>query len=173
MKKTHIILLLSASISLLCGCNRTKPQSPRHKTPPRDTIQTALLLLNQRMAEEADLELMQYVNRQTENYTLDANGFWYKITSRTDLPQLQKEQNIRVKVRIFTLQDHLLSDMEEVICIGKKQVIPAIEEVLPLLCENETCLLLAPWYVAFGPVGSKTVPPYTNIKIELQTEKYN
>lgn len=133
----------------------------------------ALVLLNQRMAEEADKELIRYINGQTADYTLDTYGFWYRFTTRTDAPRLQKEQTVTVQARIYTLQDRLLADIEETVVVGKKQVIPAIEQMLPLLREGESCVLLAPWYTAFGAVGSDAVAPYTNVKIELQTINCN
>ncbi|MCM1034897.1 MAG: FKBP-type peptidyl-prolyl cis-trans isomerase [Paludibacter sp.] len=172
MRRTTFITIL-AGILLLYGCNKTKPQAPSHRTEQNDTTQLALVLLNQRMAEEADKELIHYIQQEPDTYTLDTYGYWYRYNNHTQLPHLQKDQYVVVKAQIYDLQDQLLTDSEETICIGKKQVIPVIDQMLPQLREGEECTLLAPWYTAFGPIGSDAVPPYTNVKIKLQTQTIN
>lgn len=165
MKSSTIIILASC---LLVSCQRTKPQAPSHHAE-QDSVKVAMLLVTQRLAEEADKELTQYASRTNGEYTLDDFGFWYKYLKRTDGNYWQKGEQVLIHTQIFSLKGELLLDSKEQIEIGKGNAIPAIEDMLLMMRKNEACELLVPWYLAFGASGNENIAPYTNIRIDIET----
>ncbi len=165
MRKLFVVILASC---LLCSCQRTKPQAPSHRQA-QDTAQVALLLMTQRMAEEADKELTNYVNHVDSGYTLNESGIWYRYTKRTDEKRWQKGEDVELHAQIFTMDGKLLTDSRETIALGKGETLQSVENILQTMRRGEACELLIPWYQAFGVSGSEEVPPYTNIKINMET----
>ncbi len=165
MRRLIVAILASC---LLCSCQRTKPQAPSHRSA-QDTAQVALLLMTQRMAEEADKELTNYVNHIDSGYTLNEAGIWYRYTKRTNEKRWQKGENVLLHAQVYTMDGKLLIDSRETIALGKGETLLSIENILQTMRRNEACELLVPWYQAFGVSGSEEVPPYTNIKINMET----
>lgn len=165
MRKLFVVILASC---LLCSCQRTKPQAPSHRQA-QDTAQVALLLMTQRMVEEADKELTNYVNHVDSGYTLNESGIWYRYTKRTDEKRWQKGEDVELHAQIYTMDGKLLTDSRETIALGKGETLQSVENILQTMRRGEACELLVPWYQAFGVSGSEEVPPYTNIKINMET----
>lgn len=165
MRRLFVVILASC---LLCSCQRTKPQAPSHRQA-QDTAQVALLLMTQRMAEEADKELTNYVNHVDSGYTLNESGIWYRYTKRTNEKRWQKGEDVELHAQIYTMDGKLLTDSRETIALGKGETLQSVENILQTMRRGEACELLVPWYQAFGVSGSEEVPPYTNIKINMET----
>lgn len=164
--KFPIIAILASC--LLLSCQRTKPQAPsRHSE--QDSSRVAMLLVTQRLAEEADKELTQYAAQTNGEYTLDEYGFWYKYIKRTNGSYWRKGEAVLIHTKIFSFTGALLLDNQEQIEIGKGETIPAIEDMLLMMRRNEACELLIPWYLAFGASGNENVEPYTNVRIDIET----
>ena len=153
---------------LLVGCQRTKPQAPSHHTE-QDSAKVAMLLITQRLAEEADKELTQYASQANDEYTLDDSGFWYKYKRRTDGNYWQKGEKALIHTQTFSLDGELLLDSKEQIEIGRGDVIPTSEDMLLMMRKNEASELLVPWYLAFGASGNENIAPYTNVRINIET----
>ena len=166
MKKILIFILLS----VLCGCHRTKPQSPSNRYHKSDTLGVGMVLLNQRLAEEADVELRKYVKTKGLNdLQLTETGVWYK-QEMVKTSRLKKGDVITLSYAISTLQDSLLLNTEQVVTVGKRETIAAIDDMLYELGRGERVEMLVPWHQAYGATGNKYVPAYTNIKIELEVQ---
>lgn len=164
--RTFIPIVLASC--LLLSCQRTKPQAPsRHSE--QDSTKIAMLLLTQRIAEEADRELTGYVSHSEAEYVLDNTGFWYRYITRSDENRLQKGEKTLIRAQVYAMDGKLLLDSQEEVTVGKKETISAIDAMLRMMRKGEECELLVPWYMAFGATGSQDIPPYTNVKIELTT----
>lgn len=167
MKRLAIALLASCLLCIV-GCQRTKPQAPSHRTE-KDSSEMALLLMNQRLAVEADRELAQYVNHVDSGYVLSEWNVWYKYLQRTDEPRWKRNEQVLLHAQVYTLEGQLLVDSEEVIVLGKGETLQAIETMVLEMRRDEACRILSPWYLAYGVSGSNEVPPYMNVKIDLET----
>lgn len=179
MKKyTYIILLLT--IIGLFACKPTKPQSPSNKTQEIDSTQIEMMLMNFRLAEAADAELIKYVrssaqqstnledsNNPSIEYTLHQWGFWYRKILRNEQPILTEGEEVEIHYQVYSFDNQLLIDSQENIQVGKRQVIMAIEQMLPLMHQEEQAELLAPWYLAYGSTEEAGIAPYTNVRILL------
>jgi len=177
VKKSCYILLL---LFLLCGCHRTAPQGPSKRSGMKQKADTTLLSLmeiNQRLAEQADIELMALVDSLQKadgsEFAQLSTGGWKKrrdpqareAAQYADFPK--PPEHWLVRIRAYSLQGDLLKDVEGVYTIKHFDMPIAVEEAVDEMCEGETATIYAPWYTAYGVKGDKTVKPYTNVRFEV------
>ena len=166
----QILILLFASC-LLFSCQRTKPQAPIFKNRQPDTTAVKMVLLNQRLAQEADNELTNFIKHSDTAYTLSEHGFWYQFLERTDGDMPAEGDEVKVSYQIRSLQGRILEDVSQRLHVGKAETIAAIDDMLSLMHNGERVRMLVPWYRAYGMQGNGQVEPYQNIIIDLTLHK--
>lgn len=164
--KTKIIIWLGV-IGVLCSCTpKTGAQSPSTRNGQRTRTDTTLLQLieiNQHLAEEADRQVAQY----SEGYALNETGFWTRGLKTVDHP-LQEGEQVEIHIAVYGLDSTLYEHVAQTQTIGKIEHAQAVVEVLSEMEHGQHVSILAPWYVAFGGTGGHNVPPYTNVRIEVE-----
>lgn len=171
MKK--LAYIACAFLLISCG-GGTGPQRPSQwlgKALKVDTAELNLMQFNQRMAAEADAELMQYVREQDESYALYHSSAWVHIMENGDLARepYNYGQTCTLHLRTYTLnkKKSLLADVYQSFKIGESQLPYAVVEVVRELHPGAKANIIAPWYAAYGMQGNAQVPPYQNVIIEL------
>lgn len=166
----HIIIGLMMLLGILTCCHKTKPQLPSYKsgrtTSNTDEQVLQLLELNRHLAEEADRQLVSYAKK---GYILLDNGCWVKGLIPAESP-LQTNETVHLWLRTYTLNDALIEDRHCTLTVGQSQEIEAVNAILTQMQHRSQISLIAPWYQAYGATGSEQIPPYTNIRIEIQID---
>ncbi len=177
MNKTKItqnllFALVLALILSLISCNRTKPQSPsnRHAASQKDSAAIAMVLLNQRLAQQADKDVIDFVRKQgAEQFVLENGGYWVTKTKRTDAEQISENTTLDIRLIVYDLEEHMLIDSRENINLKQHELIAPVLETLHSMHYGESARLVIPWYAAYGATGSALIPPYTNLIIDIET----
>lgn len=154
---------------MLCSCTpKTGAQSPctrnGHHTRS-DTTLLQLIEINQHLAEEADRQVAQH----SEGYALRETGFWTRGL-KTAEHSLTEGERVDTRIAIYGLDGTLYESVAQEQTIGKIEHAQAVVEVLSEMEHGQHVSILAPWYVAFGGTGGHNVPPYTNVRIELDVK---
>lgn len=170
MKKLTYILFLS--LALLTSCNKVKPQSPsnRSRQTTEDSLAVALIIANQRIAQVADKELTDYVLTANDpTYVLDSTGYWFKYILRNEEEPIDTDTKLNLHLTVYNLKDEMLFDEQEITTINRQELLPAVAQTLLTMRRGEQMELLIPWYGAYGTTGNEVVPPYTNLKVIIET----
>lgn len=155
-----------AICSMLMACGNTQPQRPTFKNRPQaaDSTVVALVEVNQRMAADADSRLARYA---TEDYALQEDGYW--VSGLHDIETgFSDSTQVCVRMQVYDTEGNLYEDRHETFCVGKTGDMRVLDPVLRQLHRGDSVSILAPWYMAYGSLGSQVVPPYTNVRIELR-----
>ena len=151
---------------MLMACGKTQPQRPTFKNRPQaaDSTVVALVEVNQRMAADADSRLARYA---TEDYALQEEGYW--VSGLHDIETgFSDSTQVCVRMQVYDTEGNLYEDRHETFCVGKTSDMRVLDPVLRQLHSGDSVSILAPWYMAYGSLGSQVVPPYTNVRIELR-----
>ncbi len=167
------VLILGSWLLALTSCQRTKPQMPSNRAQEVDSTELRVALLAQRLVEEANTTLAHYVQGLDSAYVLELMGYWHRVPHRLEGVKLQKNEKVLLHSKIYTLDGDLLSDAEEVITVGKREVPTAVDKMLEQMRTGECASLLIPWYAAFGAAGNGIVPAYENVRIEIEVTEYD
>ena len=157
-----------AICSMLMACGKTQPQRPTFKNRPQaaDSTVVALVEVNQRMAADADSRLARYA---TEDYALQEEGYW--VSGLHDIETgFSDSTQVCVRMQVYDTEGNLYEDRHETFCVGKTGDMRVLDPVLRQLHSGDSVSILAPWYMAYGSLGSQVVPPYTNVRIELRVK---
>lgn len=159
--------------SLLIACGKVAPQRPSQRSgekPQEDSTTLALMEMNQRMAIQADKELMAYAEKQAEAYSLmDITNTWLHVWEKGEGEDGAKDgEEWEMHIRTRNLQGELLSDTEQTYVIGKSELPFCIAIATDELRHGERLTMVAPWYAAYGMHGNGIVPPYTNVILEIE-----
>lgn len=157
-----------AICSMLMACGKTQPQRPTFKNRPQaaDSTLVALVEVNQRMAADADSRLARYA---TEDYALQEEGYW--VSGLHDIETgFSDSTQVCVRMQVYDTEGNLYEDRHETFCVGKTGDMRVLDPVLRQLHRGDSVSILAPWYMAYGSLGSQVVPPYTNVRIELRVK---
>ncbi len=159
--------------SLLIACGKVAPQRPSQRSgekPKEDSTTLALMEMNQRMAIEADKEVLAYAQKQEEAYSLmDISNTWLLVQDKGEGDEApKKEEQWEMHIRTKNLQGKLLCDEERAYTIGKDELPPCVEIATDELRHGERLVMVAPWYAAYGMHGNGIVPPYTNVILEIE-----
>lgn len=157
---------------LLAACaSDPGPQRPanREGETAKDSALVAMLQVNQRMAEEADREVLRYVQADTlHRYAQCSQGAWVaRVTSLPESEQPKMGEPVAVVMQIKTLEGELLQDVAGEYTIGRGELPLGIEYAIRELRRGEEGIILAPWHAAFGVDGIDNIGAYTNIRIEI------
>ncbi len=175
MTKNKGIGLVGAALvcSLLVACGKVAPQRPSQRSgekPKEDSTTLALMEMNQRMAIEADKQVSAYAQEKEETYSLmDISNTWLFVLEKGEGDTAPKEgEQWEMHICTRTLQGKLLCDVEQTYAIGKGELLPCIDIATDELRHGERLIMVAPWYAAYGMHGNETVPPYTNVILEIE-----
>ncbi len=160
---------------LLTACGGRGPQGPqrpanRDDRSRRDSDLVAMIQVNQRMAEEADREVIRYVQADTlHRYAQCNQGAWVaRLTEMLENEQPKMGEPVQLHMLVYTLDGRdLLWDVEGEFTIGRGELPLGIEYALRELRRGEQGRILAPWHAAFGVDGADNIPPYSNVRIEI------
>lgn len=155
---------------VLIACGRVDPQRPTQRksaAPAVDSTQLALMEFNQHLTVAADDQLTQ-IAQQEGQYVLYERGTWVRSVEWGEGEKVNPNEECTVHMRIFSLDGKLYCDMEQTAMVGKYELPAAIDENLPEWKHGAQLLILAPWYAAYGMKGTEYIPPYENIRIELE-----
>ena len=166
-------LIIGIGLALLISCSHQPPQRPSQRkgeTPQPDSTQLALLQLNKDLAESADKQLLQLVQTQDESYALYEGGAWVTVLDQgdTDSPTPRQGEKRVIHMKVYDLNGHLLQDSEGTYTIGKYELPVAVDLNIGEWHQGTRIKMFAPWYSAFGMQGTKEIPPYENVMIELE-----
>lgn len=170
---SHRLWVIGFAALMLINCGHQAPQRPSQRkgeAPKADSAAMALLELNQQLAITADKQLRQYVHAQKETYALYDAHTWLTILERGDVngetPVYDAEWIIHM--RIYNLEGRMLEDHERSFRIGKNELPLAVDANIRELHHGSKARLVAPWYSAFGRLGTANIPPYENVIIEIE-----
>ncbi len=152
----------------LLGCNKTKPQAPANRKTEVDSTQMAMMLLTQRLVDEAITEVNSYILTLDSAYVQTPSGCWVRHVTKQEGDTLTKGQHVRLHSIVSTLKGETLIDAENAIQVGSNEVVNAVDDVLLNCRYGERVSIIAPWMSAFGAAGNERVPGYTNVRIELE-----
>lgn len=161
----YIILL----VLLMTGCHRTAPQRPTRLGEQRaDSTVIRLIALNEQLSEQADRAILDWINRQQQEWTqLDCGAWIRKPINSTQPPQEGQEQTIHLQV--YSMSGALIYDCQRTVLVGREEGIPtAVSEVLREGLIGQEAQLVCPWYAGYGPHGNDQISPYENILINVQ-----
>jgi len=128
-----------------------------------DTVAVQLLTMNQKMANEADLQLM---NMAPADYVLMEENYWVRGLGN-DTVGLLADEYVSLEAQFYSLDSTLLTTHQAETQVGKVDEIQAIVYVLAKMQRGMHVSMLVPWYMAFGSAGNQDVRPYENIRVEL------
>ncbi|MGM9810630.1 MAG: hypothetical protein ACI30J_07170 [Paludibacteraceae bacterium] len=165
-----ICLLLSAS-----GCGGRGPQRPSQRSgtkPEADSASLALMEMNQRMAIAADEEVLHYVQGREDRERFAQMPFsnaWVRFMERGDEQSAcpQKDETWRLHIKTYSLQGQLLLDTEQEYRIGRSELPMCIEVNISEWHRGAEVMIVAPWYAAYGMMGTEDVPAYENVLLKI------
>jgi len=157
-------------LCLLClmSCGKTQPQRPSYHNGTlhrEDSALVHLVQINEKMAEEADRQILHYAN----GYAQWESGIWTKGWTTPHSP-LQEEEKVMLSMQIYDMDSTLLEDIHESAVVGKYDRMEGLSTMLQELERGQHISLLVPWYIGYGSTGNEHVAPYTNLRIELTIE---
>jgi len=163
-------LMVIGMAVMLAACTGQAPQRPSQRkgsAPQADTAMIALMELNKRMSEAADAQLLHIVQALDTDYALYERGTWVHILEQGNEPVAEGEA-CTVHMQVYALNDTLLYDAQQTGHAGKYEFIPAIDENIAEWHHGARLSLYVPWYAGYGITGKDRIPPYENIRIELE-----
>ena len=170
-REVYKFIVVSCAV-LLIGCGGKGPQRPsqrRGEAPKADSTQLALLEWNQHMSQAADEQLFHLVQAQAESYAQYERGTWVHLWDKGDTDNPVREgEECTVHLRVMSLEGQLYHDTQRTARVGKYELPPAIDANIGEWYHGTRARLYAPWYAAYGIQGTKEVPPYENVIIELE-----
>ena len=164
--------IVMMAVMLLAGCTQRGPQRPSHRMserPQADSTQLALMELNQQLAQAADEQLLRIVQAKDAPYALYERGTWAYISDKGDTSRdILPGSECSLHMRIWSLSGQLYIDTHQRAHVGKCELPAAIDENITEWHPGAKLELYAPWYAAYGIKGTAQIPPYENIRIELE-----
>lgn len=164
----------------IVGCNRTAPQKPSQRSsesPKADSAMMALMEINQRMASQADKELLEQIDSLTkadgrEWARMNCSGWKIRRDEETKQKTLYSDnpkpkETWQVRVRVKHLDGQMAEDTECAYAIRSYKLPIAVEEALEDMCSGEKTEVYAPWYCAYGIHGNDLIEPYESVKFEI------
>lgn len=167
------VILIACIVTGLSGCRKNSPQPVRHlgEETTVDSTLLAKMEFNQRMASAADRECLAWIKNDSNAYTLDDFGFWYKKENITNGETIQSGQTVQLHVMVHELNGNLLADLEDAFVLGSDNMPIAMNRALKAMRIGEEMTIVTPWYLAYGAEGKGIIKPYTNLVITLEIEE--
>lgn len=165
-----VCMLLSAG-----GCGGRGPQRPSQRSgtkPEADSAALALMEMNQRMAIAADEEVLRYVQGREDGERFAQMPFsnaWVRVQEKGDEQSAgpKKDETWRLHIKTYSLKGQLLLDTEQEYRIGRNELPMCIEMNISEWHRGARLVIVAPWYAAYGMMGTEDVPAYENVLLEI------
>lgn len=169
------IVSIAVFCLLMAGCRQaTKPQRPLHRgeQPPVDSALLSMMMLNERLADEADKVITRYLNdHDQQGYQMDCGAWRISPLSHTsDTLTPQKGEQWTITMDINDLQGQSILFHEQTITYPSQDLPPAVTEAITTMHHGDSATVVCPWYAAFGSIGNAYIKPYTNCVIYIYLE---
>ena len=79
----------------------------------------------------------------------------------------QKDETWRLHIKTYSLHGQLLLDTEQEYVIGRNELPMCIEMNISEWHRGTKVKIVAPWYAAYGMMGTEDVPAYENVLLEI------
>ena len=143
MKLSRQFILFGLLLSIvLCSCKKTQPQLPANKIVDNNEDAQTLLEINKKLALREDSLLKIIVNKKDKSFIKSELGFWYKITNKTNADRPKNNEQCEISYVLKLLSGKVVLAESKKIVIGKKDIIPGIEEGVKLLKKGEKATLI-------------------------------
>ena len=124
------------------------------------------------MAIAADEEVLRYVQgrEDAERFAqMPFSNAWVRILDKGDEQSAcpQKDETWRLRIKTYSLQEQLLLDTEREYRIGRSELPMSIEMNISEWHRGAEVVVAAPWYTAYGMMGTEDVPAYENVLMEI------
>ena len=169
--KGERIIGICLAVLLMVGCGSRGPQRPsqRKSEPPQaDSASLALLELNQQLTVRADEQVAKAAKAQKAPFALYERGTWAYRQQAGQGETIREGERCSLGMKVYSLSGQLYIDTELSALAGKYELPAAIDANITEWKHGDRITLLAPWYAAFGIKGTEHVPPYENVRIELE-----
>ena len=163
---SNIFLVATLLTAMFCSCRKTAPQAPANRAHD-DNAAVAMALINMRLAEEADRQCTEYVKRSGRAFVLEDSGCWLCWNKRAENSLLTNGDKVSLLVEITTLDSVQLDNTDLQLEVGKTDLLPCFNYLLPLLHQGDEVTAIVPYYLAYGKDGNGSVPPLTNCLITI------
>lgn len=162
-------------ICLLAGffsCKKQAPQLPSNKIEVDNSEAAALLDINQNLAAKEDSLLEAFAKKQNKAYVKHELGFWYIIEQAGTGQKVGDKSTCNFSYELTLLNGNKIEEGRKQITIGKKEVIPGLEEGMKLLHCGDSAAFIIPWYLGYGMKGNKPkILPYTSVIYRIKLDK--
>ena len=175
-KDRRLVCFLWVCLLLLAGgCGGRGPQRPSQRSgtkPEADSSALALMEMNQRLAIAADEEVLRYVQglEDAERFAqMPFSNAWVRVAEKGDEQSNspQKDETWRLHIKTYSLQGQLLLDTEQEYRIGRNELPMCIEMNINEWHREARVIIVAPWYAAYGMMGTEEVPAYENVLLDI------
>ncbi|MGM9826498.1 MAG: hypothetical protein ACI3Z8_08710 [Paludibacteraceae bacterium] len=163
---------------LLAGCNHRGPQRPSQRSgsvTKEDSTALALVEMNQRMAIAADEEVLRYVQQKEDAARfaqMPISNAWVSIRQRGEAngKTPAKDETWHLMIKTYSLSGKLLIDTEQDYRIGRNELPLCIEMQIGEWTQGTEAVVVAPWYTAFGMMGTEDIPGYENVEMVVRID---
>ena len=170
-----VCFLWVCMLLLFGGCVGKGPQRPSHRSgtkPKTDSTALALMEMNQRLAIAADEEVLQYVQGLEDGARFAQMPFsnaWVRVREKGDEQSAgpKKDETWRLHIKTYSLKGQLLLDTEQEYRIGRSELPMCIEMNISEWHRGARLVIVAPWYAAYGMLGTEEVAAYENVLLEI------
>ena len=165
-------VFIIALIMTACTIAPQRPSQRSGQSAEPDSAMLAMVEMNQQLAEAADRELLSYMRNHPGRWFEQEDGSWCEPDTIPLNYAYSPTRPIRLHLITRDLNGNLLSDVQGEYQLGKCQLPQAVENYITIHYPQSTIhfKVLAPYYVAYGSRGMETIPPYTNVMIEVKVQ---
>lgn len=160
---TLFILFLTTS-----SCQKSA-QRPANKATKSEQTKEALTQLNKKAILQEDSLITNWITAQSIPFQHTQEGIW--IAKSTTATPLAQRSEIFLTYQAYNLQNRLLDSGEKRIHFKKKEIPIGLEKGLKYFNIGEKGTIVIPWYLAYGMLGNKKIPPYTSLKYQIELQK--
>ena len=163
MKKIGFALIICL-VGGFYSCRKQSPQLPSNKIEVDNSEAKALLDINQNLTVKEDSLLEVFAKKQNKAYAKHELGFWYAIEQAGTGKKVGDKSICNFSYKLTLLTGNKIEEGRKQITIGKKEVVPGLEEGIKLLHYGDSATFIIPWYLGYGMKGNKPkVLPYTSV----------
>ena len=166
-------MLITCLMLGMSGCRNSNPQQVRRlgEEAPVDSVLLLKMEFNQQMASAADKACLAWIKNDSNTYTLDDLGFWYKMDIKTNGQEIKSGQSVQLHVVVHELNGNLLADLEDYFVLGSDNMPIVMNRALKAMHAGEKITIVTPWYLAYGAEGKGIIKPYTNLLMTIEVEE--
>ena len=160
---------------LLIGCGGRGPQRPSQRSgsvKTEDSTVIAMVELNQRLAMAADDAVLRYVSEKediTHFAQMPFSNAWVRIIDKGDETREtpKKDEVWTIHIKTYSLEGKMLIDSEQAYRIGRNELPMCVELIITEWHHGTKAIMVAPWYAAYGMLGTAEIGAYENVLLEI------